>query len=134
MSGDTDGKWYYLLGGQPAIGGFSTWQEAVLEGTQDQEDLASIEVGMDRPPLAAEGYIDAEFILNHICNQEEYDIDWGESGWPNATKEQEAELTEQIQAVVGAWLDRHSLRPTWVIVDDIHRRTKREALGESEPC
>jgi hypothetical protein len=39
--------------------------------------------------------------------------------WPCATRAAEDELTEKVQEVIDAWLDRHGLRPTFFKLDDV---------------
>lgn len=42
-------------------------------------------------------------------------------GWPNPTEEQKKELTDQVQTVVGQWLDKHGLQPRLYLFGNIER-------------
>lgn len=138
MAEDKAGMWAYVQG-EHAIGEFESWQEAVLEATQEPEDRwRTVEVGELEPPVDPVVFIDDDLLLDHVCDQDDYTIDCAEAGWPNATKEQLDELTNDVQKAFGDWLDRHKLRPNWKIVRATMEKTRADAMNalqatEGEP-
>jgi len=130
---DSGDKWYYIEKDNISVGPFGSWEEAVFEATQeDENDDRVIELGTHREPQLAEGFIDADYVLQYISTQEEYCFDWAEEGWPNSTKEQDVELTESIQKVIGEWLDRHDLRPNWKTIVPEESKTRKQAKESVE--
>lgn len=84
-----------------------------------------------RAPIAPEDYIEAVEVLESVQCSDDYDSEFAE-GWPNASKEQLAELTAEIRKVLGGWLDKHGLRPTFFICDEPVAYC-REAIMKEEP-
>lgn len=113
--------------------GFSVDSE-YFEGTFDTVDEAIQEaIGSQLDPMPtmyvdvcecvypdAERYVRALHVIEHIREQDEFGSDAAE-GWPQCSNEQLDELTADLQAVVGAWLDRHKLRDCYYLAKNIRR-------------
>lgn len=104
------GNWGYSSDGEIYFGNFATADEAIADGG----DPAF--VGQYIEPTDPSTYLDADLLIDHAACQDEYCGEYAE-GWPCATKEQEDDLTAEVQRVFGEWMDRHDLRPWWKIVD-----------------
>ncbi|MDA1055030.1 MAG: hypothetical protein O3C40_31800 [Planctomycetota bacterium] len=83
----------------------------------------TFKVAKGRPPEPIENWIAGCHVRDMIAEltawHEDYILDdCGCEDWPNATSEQCAELAAEWKVNLGAWLDRHDLRPKWVVVDD----------------
>lgn len=102
-----DGEWYE--------GSFASIREA-FDAAAPQSSERPVWVGEMHAP-AAEEYVDADLVLDHITCQDEYSLEAADD-WPGATKEQRQELTEALQKTVGEWLDRHKLRENFFLVRD----------------
>lgn len=77
-------------------------------------------IGVTRPP-AVEDCIDADLVIDHITCQDDWCGDYADADWPFATTEQRDELTEALQRVVGEWVDKHKLRPSFFVVENPRR-------------
>lgn len=93
--------------------------EAENEPLDPDEFGGSVWIGTTYYPRGEE-YVTAEYVLDHITEQDEYCLDAAD-GWPGANKEQLAELTHLLQQTVGDWLDRHKLRERFFLVRDVKR-------------
>ena len=100
-------------------GTFSSVEEAVEAAFNEYPSRNVVWVGENYQPHA-EGYIDADLVIEHITCQDEYCVD-GADGWPDASKEQLQELTDALQKVVGDWLDKHKLRERFFLVQNVQR-------------
>jgi hypothetical protein len=74
-------------------------------------------VGKCVPPPQPESMWRADDWLEHVSCQDSYAGDYAEC-WDDSTAEQQAELENEVQAVMAAWLDRHKLRPRFFLVED----------------
>lgn len=121
------GKWGFSKNCEGGfLGACDSWWEAALEGFADYPHLEEIHVGEYVEPGAPESYIDGDWVIEHVCCQDDYCHDWAD-GWPGSTKEQEDELTDMLRRAFGDWLDKHELRPKFGLVEDIRKVTKTEA-------
>jgi hypothetical protein len=118
-------QWSYSRCGESYSGGFTSWREAALEAFHGTDD-SSVWVGRCEPPIDPESFIDADFLIEHIQVQDEYNHEWAE-GWPGATQEQEDELTDAVRAVLAEWLDRHGLRPRFYTIPHGFQVTPEQA-------
>lgn len=116
---------YSTDGGESYQGDFPTAEEAATEGCE--LGGGTCYVGRSRPPEPAENLINWYTILDDIDCQEDYSLDCADC-WCNATVDQAAEVEREIGAVVGAWLDRHNLRPRFFVVDDAERWMLRDGV------
>lgn len=64
-------------------------------------------------------YIDGDDITNWLSERAYDNIGEAAEGWPEATREQEAELTELLQAVIRLWLKATGNEPQFYAVDDV---------------
>jgi hypothetical protein len=117
-------EYAYSLDGERYHGSFGSAEEAAANGLND-DDRDSVWVGECVPPPQPETFLDAAYILEHVQCQDYYSGEYGED-WPNASKDQEAELTEALQAAFAAWLDRHGLRPEFFMVENVREITRAE--------
>lgn len=104
------GKWGFSRDGETYTGAFDTREEAIAEGGETAKF-----VGRYREPCC-EDVIEASDVLDKILCQDDYCGDWAEDAL-SATIGQLGELTVELQKVVGQWLDKHDLRPTFGIVE-----------------
>lgn len=111
----TDGEWYH---------GSSATVEEAFEEAVDSGAEGSVWIGITYEP-AAEAYVDAELVLEHIACQDEYAHEAADD-WPNATQEQLDELTAELQKTVGEWLDRHKLRERFFLVRDAKKYVRED--------
>lgn len=102
---------YTIEGSGYYEGHFSTPEAAALHCGRD------CIVGKYREPLRPELCIEAGTIFEEVCCQDDYAHDEGEQ-WPGCTAEQQAELTDAFRSVFSEWLDRHNLRPGFLIADE----------------
>lgn len=125
-------RWAYSKNGEVYFGDFADWREAALEGLQAHAK-ESIWVGRCEPPPDPENYIDADFLIEHIGCQDDYNHEWAED-WPNATQDQMDELTDSVRAVIAEWIDRHKLAPKFFTIPDGVQVTEAEAMDpECDP-
>jgi len=124
MSNSVAGKWGYSYDGENYCGFFDTREEAIAEGGFDGR---TIWVGQFRAPECEE-YLDAEDLLDKVLCQDDYCGDW-EGDAISPTKEQKAELTTEIRALFGRWLDRHDLRPKFGLVDNAEKIEPARSKG-----
>lgn len=120
-------KWGYSLDEENYLGMFDTEEEAKAEAVKEaiaealdtEETIIICQYRKVRDP---ESFIDADLLLEHSGEQDDYHGDWGDS-WPGETRDQRQELTDAVQKVYADWLDRHDLRPKWGMVreDTIQR-------------
>ena len=107
------------------FGTFATPEEAATEAFAGNS-MARCWVGEKYQPCA-EGYLDADLLIEHIACQDEYCVDSAD-GWPDATKEQLQDLTDGVRKLFGDWLDRHKLRENFWLVRDANL-VERDAKG-----
>lgn len=120
-------RWAYSRDGEFYRGDFADWREAALDALHDAAEGASVWVGQCEPPVDPEHYIDADFLIEHIACQDDFNGEWAED-WPGATQAQMDELTDSVRAVIAEWLDRHKLRPRFFTVPCGVQVTEAEAL------
>lgn len=115
-------------------GDSSSWWEAALEYFEEHDitdSEATVSVGKQFLPPAAEQYVDADLILEHVGCQDKYNHDAGEN-WPNASKEQLEELTDRLRETFGSWLDFHNLRSGFWLIGADHEVSYADALAAEE--
>ena len=103
------GKWGYSNDDESYHGAFATREEAISEG------CAPRFVGQYGDPAPPESLIDGELLVNHVLEQDDY---CGESAEDTFDCDPEImdELTQAVRRVFAEWIDRHNLRPKFVIV------------------
>lgn len=105
-------------------GEYDTREEAAQEAFTERPEAESCYVGESKTPIP-ENYFTADDIIEVIQNQDDFLGEWAED-WPEANKEQRAELTEQLRSVFSAWLDKHNLRPSFFNVVDSEKVIKQQ--------
>lgn len=98
---------------------YGTKEEAIAAG-RDEYNGEVFYVGEVSLPADPECFFGAEDWLERVSEQDDYRGEHAED-WDMSTREQRAELTEEVQAVMGRWLDRHGLRPTFWNVENSER-------------
>lgn len=106
--------------------GYDSVEDCIAEAlaaTSDPEENEgnTLYVGKQKSPPQPETYFsdcDVERFLEKVSEQDEYGGEWTED-WDRSTREQRAELAREVQPLIAAWLDRHSLRPKFFIVDEL---------------
>lgn len=118
-------RWFYSLDEEHYEGDFATREEAIAEGREAYPG-DTIYVGKGTPPIQPEAAWDADDWLDCVSNLDDYCLDCADD-WNRATKEQRDELEALVRPILAAWLDRHGLRPTFVLIN------KPEAIEPLEP-
>lgn len=108
------GKWGCTYDEELYHGSFATPDEAAAQGATEHGE--AVTVGQYCNPLPPEKCIDASCLLEQVWQHDDYSGDWGE-GEVSPTGEQVSELTAAVARVMAEWLDRHGLRPTFLLVD-----------------
>jgi len=106
----SQGQWAISEDGERFDGSYATREEAIAEA----EEYARY-VGQKESPAPPETFIDADLVIEHVLCQDEYCHDFAEDTL-SATKAQLDELTGDLRAVFGAWIDKHGLRPTFFLI------------------
>ena len=119
-------KFSYSFNVEDYSGEFDTPEEAVEEAFAEDEDATVCSVAENVPAPAPESYFDARDWLDNVSNQDPYSID-AAIDWDESTKEQRAELEKEVRAVMGAWLDRHKLRPRFWLVKNAKKHVRKES-------
>jgi hypothetical protein len=105
-------------------GDFATPEEAALDCLTDG-DRDRCWVGFNEAPPSPESYFDIEDLIETVSCQDLYSGEWADN-WFHGTKEQRQEINNEVQRVIGAWLDKHELRPAfhnvvnaveWTLID-----------------
>lgn len=97
-------------------GSYETIEDAIEEAANGYA-YETFWVGECVPPPQPETLWRAYDWLEHVSCQDSYGGDYAED-WDDSTVEQMAELENEVQAVMAAWLDRHKLRPRFFLVED----------------
>ena len=106
------GEWGTSRDGQAFYGTYATKEEAIEEH-EEGETL----VGQYSHPTAPELFIDGDDLLEKVLCQDEYQSDFAD-GTLDCTGEQLEELTAAVRKAFGDWIDRHGLRPEFLVVKD----------------
>lgn len=104
----TDEEQYY--------GSYETAEKAIEEAANGYA-YTNFWIGECVSPTQPEDMWDSEDWLEHVSCQDAYSGDYAE-GWDNSTKEQRAELEQEVKTVMAAWLDRHKLRPSFFVIEN----------------
>lgn len=123
------GKWGYKLHEDAEYyqgAADSAEQAAADSGVKPGE---TVTVGQYRDPIRPEDVIDVEPMLEDVRDHEDYGGEWAEDAL-DCSDEQQTELTDDIRRVFGEWLDRHTLRPTFGIVEEQSVKTFKATGGE----
>lgn len=112
MKNDMVGKWGHTTNEETYHGWFGTWQEAAREAGKPGE---TVKVGQYRSPYAS-GYIDADLVIEHITEQDDYAGDWADGSFDTSGANLE-ELTEALRETFDRWVETHGLQPQFGIVD-----------------
>jgi hypothetical protein len=92
---------------------------AGAEAEARAEGLTRFWTGENREPQIHLGCLTADSVIEDILNNEDDFLFEAAEDWPDATAEQKAELTRQLQDVFRAWLKRNNLEPTFWIVENV---------------
>lgn len=122
-------QYSYSTDGEMYNGHFDSIAAACHEATNGAEVGQTFWVGLNVSPPPPESYWRTGDWIEQISCSEEYSGDWA-YGWDASTKEQEAELEREVQAVLASWLDRHNLRPTFFNIEALREKYFVAAPGE----
>lgn len=100
-------------------GEFETREGAIEEAKS--EGLKRFWTGENVRPDPTD-FIDGSDVIERIVCQDEFTGDWAD-GWPEATKEQEAELTGMLRAAFNLWMEKHGLGPKFWNVENVQEHT-----------
>ncbi len=109
-------KFAYSHDGETYYGQYET-REAVIAAAQ-KDGAAWIGECVTPDPAS---FIDGGSVLERIVDDSDYYDNPAFGDWPNATKEQEADLTARLQAAFNEWMDAHGLRPTFYLIENPQR-------------
>lgn len=123
MSTPNDG-WSYSTDNERFNDVHETREEAIAMGFAENPEAPHIYVGECEKPDPA--CVDADDIIDAILSREAFETEWSDD-WPSATKEQKADLTENIQRVITEWIARHHLEPWFFTMRNSKRVTREEA-------
>lgn len=118
--GEAMSKYSFSTNEENYEGEYDTPEDAALEClTGEHEDFPKrCWTGRNVPAPAPESYFYIEDLIDHVSCQDCYIGDHAD-GWYFGTREQESEINEAVQKLIGEWLDRHSLRPMFYNVTEI---------------
>jgi hypothetical protein len=106
---------------------FESKEIAIEEGKIEYEG-ESFWVGEAVSPTKPESIFSVDDWLEGVSCHTDYDVEWAE-GWDTSTKEQRKELESEVQSIMGKWLDKHDLRPSFFNVVNVelvpHALTER---------
>jgi hypothetical protein len=110
-------------------GKFETREMAISAALAKVGEGEPFWVGECRSPIPPETYFDIDAWIEQVDCQDDYSPECAEH-WFCASKEQIAEVEAEVAKVLGAWLDRHNLRPAfWLIREsEMFRRVDGKAM------
>ncbi len=102
---------------------FDTPEAAAAEGfaQNEEEENLRIFVGENETPDPA-GYIDADLVLEHITEQEEFCIEVA-AGWTQSKTEKD-DLTARLRKSFTDWMDEHKQHPSFWTVKNVEEYGK----------
>lgn len=89
--------------------------EAIAEAVATYDEGDAFYVGESRPPRQPETFFRAERWLDYVRDQDDYVNDWG--GDYDIPKPLLDDLEQQVQKLIGEWLDKHDQRPKFFLVE-----------------
>lgn len=104
----------------------SAINDAIMHGWQ------KFYVGKMVKPTQPEFWFEASDWLEMVSCQDDYPGDWS-TDWDRSTAAQRDELTQEVRAVLAAWLDRHNLRPVHFIVPESEEITVCDGVEYESP-
>lgn len=99
---------------------FDTREAAIEGGKELYAENGFFYIGIMRKPMPPEIYWGYDDWLRTVDDQDDYRNDFGDD-WCDATKEQFEELDDIVQLAIGAWLDKHKLRPKFHVIEKIEK-------------
>lgn len=101
---------------------FDTLEEAVAEAANRclESDDTKFWIGEIVPPRQPEEFFSLEDVIENADGHEDYGGEWA-ADWYIANREQVKEVEASVKAVIGAWLDKHKLRPKFWNIDGSRR-------------
>lgn len=104
-------------------GNNTSWWDAAIEYAEeclfDREpsDALEVEVWEELNPEDPTEFISPSRIIDLLDGDghDDYSMDCCDDWPPCTTDEQDKDLEDAVRKVVGEWLDRHNLRPTWKV-------------------
>ena len=110
----------YSTDAQNFIGEFDTIEDAKAEAIAYAKEYGyhKVWVGESVSPIQPEFCWEASDWLEQVSNGDDYLGDHAED-WDNSTPSQREELEVAVRKVMAEWLDRHSLRPKFFLVDNV---------------
>lgn len=126
-------KFCYSYDGDYFFGRYDSPEEALASA--GDSDVVIVGECVDAPTVEC---LDADDVLEQIRCNDAYSCE-GADEWPAATREQLAELTAGLRALVGEWIERNGLQPQFYTVRNAvtyrkheHRRSQVELVGVCE--
>ncbi len=132
---ETIGSWGACAPGEEtwSASGHATWWDAAL-AYFDDELRGEIEVWEELAPCDPVKFLHASHIIDGMDadGHEHYCLDVCDNWPPETTTEQDEDLETEVRKVVGAWLDKHKLRPAWKVGGRSWVVTYAEAKARAE--
>jgi hypothetical protein len=114
-----DGRWVITQNEENFNGpDFATREEAIAAAPAEFNLVPGDRFFVGRCYAASWSAPDGDDAVEHLANQAMDEYGECAEEWPDATKEQRAELGELIGDVVEAWMKRHGLEPTFYGISD----------------
>jgi hypothetical protein len=107
-------------------------QEEGLARIKEGEELEKIYLATAELPNNKQFFPDASMITEHMALQAEDVGGEHANEYPNTSKEAEEELTEQLEALLTKWCDRHEVTPTFYTVSNSEQYSL-QTLEKIEP-
>jgi hypothetical protein len=105
----TDGEFYHET--------YPSKEEAIADG-RAQYPNQKVYVGRCVPPPQPEIFWDANDWLEKVACQDAYSLECAQDWDSGITNDQKQELETEVQKILAAWLDKHSLRPNFYLIED----------------
>lgn len=119
---DDAGMFCYSMDGEMYTSGyFATRADALAEAMDGAKPGQTIHIGVAVPVSPLQFDIDGDGVLERI-GEHAYDL-VGEAAedWPDATREEAADLGERLTAVLHAWMDETGNGPEFFMVESVEK-------------
>lgn len=131
MSGTNEPcQWAYSSNEEDFTGLFASPEEAAAVGFDEDEDATRLWIGR-AVPYEPETHLHGEDVIDMITRDSEEELLQDAAyGWPHASRDKVADLTQRLRDAFVAWMDAHGLRPRFFSVDDVRQVTRPEEAAQ----
>jgi len=133
MSNVNSGKWMFNIGNDEVWTGeyYDSKQEAIEEGKSELEDSNRIRIQKDKELIKSfnigqveEVYscgVDVDFILENVAENTVDGMEAGEDYLCDVTNEHNAELEQELNDVLFAWMKKYNYEPNFFKIVNIEK-------------